>query len=135
MTNKKQRFEQGRTIASSLFLACYAALLLLNHFPGDPTVIAIPLIAMGTISAFIGSPLFDRINIVGTAFLFVSGMAQISNAPLAKTLLFILEAILLIIFLTSWKNKTSKMGTLIGSCAIIFADALFLIEIALGCAL
>ena len=124
-----------RMLAAPVFMASYIALLLTSFFPMRVIPLNAVLVALASVAAFLGSPLFGRIDMVACAFFLTIGISSVTDAPLVQIALLVLEGTLLAIYLLLVRPHKCKNERLVGGCAIAIADALFLIDIIWGAAL
>lgn len=118
-------------IASIVFAVCFVTMVAVGSMRDVIPSVRLALAVMGTIAAFLGSPLFGRLGMTWASFFFVSGILRMSADARIQSVLLVIEAALIVFYVGFVRTGKCKDEQKVGRIALVVADVLLLADVAM----
>lgn len=118
-------------VASVIFAVCFVAMVTVGSMQNILIPIRLALAIVGTIAAFLGSPLFGRLGMTWVSFFFASGILRMSADVRIQSALLVIEAALIVFYVGFVRTGKCKDEQKVGRIALVVADVLLLADVAM----
>lgn len=118
-------------IASIVFAVCFVTMVAVGSMQDVVLPVRLALAIVGTLAAFLGSPLFGRLGMTWVSFFFVSGILRMSADARIQFALLVIEAALIVFYIGLVRTGKCKDEQKVGGIALVVADVLLFADVAM----